>query len=70
MKGIVSLRQASNEQLQRRLLQIGADLVRARGSLHGNVKSPQTENPMFISKLRREKAQILTILQEREERKT
>ena len=70
MKGIVSLRQASNEQLQRRLLEIENDLLRARGSLHGNVKSPQTENPMFIRKLRREKAQILTILTEREERKT
>ena len=70
MKGIIELRRRSTEELQRRLNQIGNDLLRARGSLHGNVKSPQTENPMFIRKLRREKAQILTILTEREERKT
>lgn len=70
MKGIVGLRRRSTEELQRRLNQIGNDLLRARGSLHGNVNSPQTENPMFISSLRREKAQILTILQERKERKT
>jgi ribosomal protein L29 len=69
MKAIVQLRQQSNDQLQNRLVQIGNDMMRAKGSLHGNVKSPQIKNPMFIRHLRREKAQILTILHERRIRK-
>ena len=65
MKAMIQLRQRSTTELKNRLIQIGNDLMRARGSLHGNVKSPQTDNPMFIARLKRENAQIQTILHER-----
>ena len=67
MKGIVQLRQRSTEELKNRLNEICNDLLRARGWQHGQaVKTPQMDNPMFLRKLGREKAQILTILHERE----
>jgi len=68
MKGIVQLRQRSSQELKDRLNQISNDLMRARSWQHdgGVIHTPQADNPMFIRKLRREKAQILTLLHERE----
>ena len=76
MKAIVQLRQKSNDQLQRRLIEIDISLRRVRGYLYGACKPPGEvtrgrggENTMYAGNLRKEKARILTILNERKKRK-
>jgi len=83
MGQIVGLRQKSNDQLNTRLKQIKIGLIRIRGYTHGNCMIPaqvssvkkvtknkgSSENTKLSHKLRREKAQILTILNERANRK-
>ena len=72
MKRVVQLRQKSDYQLKNRLQEIGNSLLRARG--RNRVGSPTDGSvyggdSMFMWKLRREKARILTILNERERKK-
>ena len=63
MKRIATIRQNSDDQLKDRLRDIGNSLMRAKGR---NVAGKPEEDTMFISKLKKEKACILTILRERE----
>ena len=64
MKQVANLRQMSNDQLAKRRNEINISLMRQRGE--NTAGGPRAKNTMFIRKLRREKAQILTILRERE----
>ena len=67
MKRVQNLRQMSNDQLKTRLDEIGNSLHRAVGKVKaGGVYS---KDSMFIRKLKKEKARILTILTEREIKK-
>jgi len=67
MRRVENLRQMSNDQLKKRLNEIGNELHRAVGKVKaGGVYS---EDSMFIRKLKKDKARILTILRERELRK-
>ena len=63
MKVIQDLRQKSDDQLKNRLNDIEISLRRTRGE---NKAGKPNKNSMFIQKLRKEKARILTILRERE----
>ena len=64
MKNIVLTRQMSDDQLKNRLTDIGNSLHRAVGKTKaGGVYS---KDSMFIRKLKKEKARILTVLRERE----
>jgi len=62
MKVLVDLRKKSNSQLERRLVEISLGLRRCRSTGY-------SENTMLIGKLRKERARILTILNERKQRK-
>lgn len=63
MKKITQLRNLSNEDLKKRLGEIGNSLMRAVGKTKAG--GQYSEDTMYIRKLRREKAQILTLLGER-----
>jgi ribosomal protein L29 len=79
MKALVELRKNSNDQLNNKLREIDVSLRRVRGYIHGACAPPQavnsvkhktanqgqSEDTMYYHKLKREKAQILTILSER-----
>lgn len=65
MKQLVQLRQKSNDQLNNRLNDIAVSTRRVQGYNKGACKSFQGNHPMLLHKLKREKAQILTILNER-----
>ena len=69
MKVLVELRQKSNDQLQNRLTQIALSLRRtmSKNTASSEVSSRQGSgtNTMYIGNLRRERARILTILNER-----
>jgi ribosomal protein L29 len=70
MKDIVQLRQRSDQELKDRLNDVCVSLQRARSLVHRGadffMASHIKGDTMFARKLRREKAQILTILRERE----
>jgi ribosomal protein L29 len=57
----------SNDQLKRRLNEIGNSLHRAVGKVKAG--GAYSKDSMFIRKLKKERARILTILRERELRK-
>jgi ribosomal protein L29 len=76
MKVLVQLRQKSNIQLTDRLSQIRISIIRFQGYNKGACQPPagvvsegNHENTMFLHKLRKEQAQILTILNERKSSK-
>lgn len=72
MKNIVSLRNKSNDQLNDRLNEINISLRRMRqykAIQSTELGSPSTHDTAYMSRLRKEKARILTILNERRERK-
>jgi ribosomal protein L29 len=70
MKDVTQLRQNSDQQLKDRLNELAISLQRAHGLQH--IKADFTMmtrikgDTMFLKRLKREKAQILTILRERE----
>lgn len=66
MKRIVTIREKSNDQLNNRLIELQNSLRRAVGRNKAGYPSPFAKDTMFISKLKKEKARILTILKERE----
>lgn len=63
MKQTVELRRMSNDQLKNRLTDLGNSLMRAVGR---NKAGKPEDDSMYIRKLRKEKARILTLLRERE----
>ena len=68
MKRIATLREQSNDQLNKRLVEIGISLRRAGGRNFAG-SQPNWQKPadsMFMLKLKKEKARILTLLRERE----
>lgn len=72
MKKIVQIKAKSNDQLHNRLNEINISLRRIKGYNKGACKPPHEilrpnnkEDTMYQHKLKREKAQILTILNER-----
>jgi len=69
MKDIVQLRQRSDQELKDRLNDVCVSLQRARSLVHRGadffMASHQKGDTMFMRHLRREKAQILTLLSER-----
>ena len=71
MKRIATLREKSNDQLSNRLSEIDISLRRAGGRNYaGALPSWQKPNDsMFMLRLKKEKARILTILRERELKK-
>lgn len=64
LKQLMNLKQMNNVQLQTRLRDIGNDLMRALGATKAG--GAYSKDSMFIRKLKREKAQIKTLLRERE----
>jgi len=71
MKRIASLREKSNDQLNNRLSEIRISLSRAGGRNYVGAE-PNWQKPtdsMFMSRLKKEKARILTLLRERELKK-
>lgn len=75
MKALTNLRHMSNDQLNNRLIQIRSTLMRARGFNHAGkdvigLKGLKGKNDtMFIRRLKKDQARILTILGERRKRK-
>lgn len=72
MKQLTQLRQKSDDQLKNRLREIDNSLLRARG--RNKVGMPTDGSvfggdSMFMRRLRKEKARILTILNERERKR-
>jgi ribosomal protein L29 len=68
MKRIATLREKSNDQLKERLMEIEISLRRGAGRNFAGA-SPNWQKPedsMFMSKLKKEKARILTLFRERE----
>jgi len=71
MKRIATLREQSNDQLNNHLSEIEISLKRAGGRNNAGA-SPNWQKPedsMFMSRLKKEKARILTLLRERELKK-
>jgi ribosomal protein L29 len=73
MKRIVILTQQSNEQLNNQLNEIAISERRSKAYSSANrdraAKHGGGENTMYLGDLRKEKARILTILNERKQRK-
>ena len=71
MKRIATLREKSNDQLNNRISEISISLRRAGGRNYAGAL-PNWQKPddsMFMSRLKKEKARILTLLRERELKK-
>ena len=71
MKRIATLREKSNDQLNNRISEIDISLRRAGGRNNAGADPSwqKSTDSMFMSKLKKEKARILTLLRERELRK-
>ena len=69
MKRLVQLREKSDEQLKNRLNEIELSFRRTKGKSSASrdtaSKSSQGENTMYLGNLRKQRARILTILNER-----
>jgi ribosomal protein L29 len=69
MKRIAELRQMSDDQLKARFTEINNSLRRGRGLIqagHSSGHPKDKGNAMYMRKLKKDKARILTILSERE----